>query len=75
MQRSINWKKVLLISWAILLTFGLSFQASQAEALHGPCADECAANCEDCALYHQWGCKCFWRCEEGGGGSSTCALL
>ncbi|HJO02970.1 MAG TPA: hypothetical protein QGG47_03230 [Acidobacteriota bacterium] len=75
MRRSINWKKVLLVTWAVLLVFSLSFQAEQADALDSACWRECHNDCEMCGGYTGYGCNCSWSCAEGGGGTSSCAVL
>ena len=73
MRRSTNWKKVILITWAVLLIFGLAFQADQAAALDSSCGSECRSDCDRCAFFFGHGCNCRWRCVGGGGGSSQCA--
>ena len=69
-MRGIPLRKVLLITWACALVFGLTFQASKVEAMHSSCSQTCADECGgSCGSAYQVGDCCFYRCAGGGGGS------
>jgi len=73
--RSLSWKRLLLVAWACALAFGLSFQATEAEAVHSSCNAQCKVDCGgSCVGAIRVGCSCYWACPDGSGGESTCVL-
>lgn len=67
--------RLILMVWAVVLGFGISYALAEREALHDGCFDTCEADCGagNCAAAFSDGCSCVWRCSGGGGGSSICS--
>lgn len=76
MQNRAQLRKWVLVIWACLLAFGLSYQLAEAEALHSSCRQACKFICgaDSCDGYVQVGCDCHYLCSNGASGVSQCVL-
>lgn len=72
-MRDWNWKKILILVWAVVLMFGLVYQAEVAEAAHSGCAEVCNSECSSgCGVSMNMGCGCSWVCSDGTTGRTIC---
>lgn len=76
MQRRNRKLYVALTLWACVLAFGIGVELSHAAALDEECGAVCDDECEShggCGYELQFGCDCYWICEDGDEGVSFCA--
>lgn len=76
MRNRSQLRKWVLVIWACVLAFGISYQLAEAESLHSSCRQACKVGCgaTNCASYVQNGCTCHFLCKDGGTGESQCVL-
>ena len=74
MASRLNWKKIVLVAWAVMLVFMLSHQVAVASASHNSCSRACKRACglQNCGTSVQVGCNCSYLCKDGTEGSIIC---